>query len=76
MNLYLIEQDENNGYDTYDAFVVAAKDDDAARNYHPGKWGEKYSTWASDPKHVRVTLIGKAGKGVEVGRILGSFNAG
>jgi len=47
MNIYLLEQDLNNGYDTYDSCVVAAINETAARNTHPssfvthvkdGKW--------------------------------------
>jgi len=58
MNLYLISQDLNNNYDTYDSAVVAAKSEDDARKIHPtgfvthikdGLWmgtrgGEEYET--------------------------------
>jgi len=30
MNLYLLEQDENEGYDTYDSMIIAAKSDSDA----------------------------------------------
>ena len=52
MNLYLISQDENIGYDTYDSAVVAAKSEKDARTIHPseyvthvtdGKWMGTYS---------------------------------
>jgi len=35
MKLWLISQDVNNDYDTYDCAVVAAVDEDAARHTHP-----------------------------------------
>ena len=80
MNLYLISQDENTDYDTYDSAIVAAENDKEAVNIHPdgynGKWSGKYSTWASSPSNVSSKLIGKAGKSVEKGIVLASFNAG
>ena len=50
MKLFLISQSENNGYDTYDSAVVAAKDEEAARRTHPSaygeyKWFEKHNSW-------------------------------
>ena len=39
MNIYLISQDKNNGYDTYDSAVVFAESEEEARLIHPG--GEK-----------------------------------
>ncbi len=36
MNIYLVEQSDNNGYDTYDSFVCVAKSEGNARNIHPG----------------------------------------
>lgn len=38
MNLYLISQSANGGYDTFDSCVVAAKDELAARLTHPNNW--------------------------------------
>lgn len=35
MKLFKIEQSKNDGYDTYDCAVVAAKDADEARLIHP-----------------------------------------
>lgn len=35
MNLYLIWQDENNDYDTYDSAIVCAKSGDEAVKIHP-----------------------------------------
>jgi len=79
MNLYLLEQAENNDYDTFDAMVVAAETKENAKAIRPdGKrmeWGDKYSTWASDPSYVTAIFIGTGDH--ESGEIiLASFNAG
>lgn len=42
MNIYLLKQKQNNGYDTYDSCVVIANNADEARKIHPGgSHGEK-----------------------------------
>jgi hypothetical protein len=78
MNLYLISQNENRDYDTYDSAIVAAVDEDAARNTHPGgAWRQRYDTsWCKSPEAVNVELIGVAAEGIEPGVVLASFNAG
>ncbi len=80
MNLYLLSQDENTDYDTYDSVVVAAKDENEARLIHPdgdnAEWGCRYPAWASSPEKVTVTKIGKASDDVQLGVVLASFNAG
>jgi len=52
MNIYLVRQVLNNGYDTYDSMVVAAPSEEIARKIHPspfvthysnGKWMGTYS---------------------------------
>ena len=35
MNLYLLQQEENRGFDTYDALVVAAESEDDAIRIYP-----------------------------------------
>ena len=76
MNLYLISQDTNNDYDTYDSAVVAAESEDIAQTIHPGN-----KAWAAmpdwtDAENVSVELIGIAKEGTEQGVICASFNAG
>jgi len=76
LNLYLIYQYLNNGYDTYDSAVVAAESDGDARSIHPSgydKWA--YDTWCK-PDQVKVTIIGKAEDNMKRGVICASFNAG
>ena len=83
MNLYLVEHPkkaEGVGYDVYDSFVCAAKDEQAARMTYPGDWmgdwgGESGSCWCS-ASEASVSLIGKAAKGTLAGVICASFNAG
>jgi len=79
MNLYLLTQNVNRGYDTHDSIVVAALDEEQARNTQPWgntEWGNTYSSWAYNPDDVKVSLIGKATEKIEAGVILASFNAG
>lgn len=84
MNLYLISQEANNDYDTYNAAIVCAPNELAARNTHPnGKtimdkedWEDRYSGWCSSIEHVTAQYIGKAAKGAKPGVVLASFNAG
>jgi hypothetical protein len=78
MKLWLISQDENSGYDTYDSAIVAAETEDVARNTHPGggNWSETFGSWASKPDLVKVRLIGDAVPGIEAGVWCASFNAG
>ena len=70
MKLYVISQEENKDYDTFDSMVVAAETPTKARKIHPG-YG-----WTSDYKNVTVKYIGEAKAGTEEGVILASFNAG
>lgn len=48
MNLYLVHQNSESGYDTYDSFVVSAPDEETARRTHPeGEciWYEEEQQW-------------------------------
>ena len=84
MNLYLISQTENEGYDTYDSAVVYAETAEQARMIHPdGKkeWDGtvRPNTWSNtwcDDKHVKVELIGKAASVSLCAVVCASFNAG
>ena len=84
MNLYLISQDENRDWDSYDSAVVCAESEDEAREIHPSghsdPWTPLYpgttGTWASSPDNVSVELIGEAESSIEKGVVLASFNAG
>jgi hypothetical protein len=86
LNLYLISQSANNDYDTYDAAVVCAENEDDAKSIHPGNYKEEvplgdgtrdadYGTWTCR-ENVRAELIGAALNNAERGVVLASFNAG
>ena len=79
MNLYLISQDKNDDYDTYDSAVVIAENEHKARLTHPSgrEWNGKESingSWV-DSKLVIVELIGES-IAETPGVVCASFNAG
>ena len=45
MKLWLISQDVNSGYDTYDSAVVAAETEEEARGIYPDNWGSNTKIW-------------------------------
>lgn len=87
MKLWLIWQNKNNEYDTYDSAVVAAETEQAARMMHPGRFssenydkpwdgkGYDYSGWV-DAEDVNVEYLGEAKEGQLADVICSSFNAG
>ena len=79
MNLYLISQTENEGYETYDSAVVCAETEAEAQRIHPQygeKWDGKANGWC-DAKQVKGRLIGIAAPWLESGKVIcASFNAG
>jgi len=78
MNLYLLEQDVNDDYDTYDAIVVAAENEADAIKIKPQEFYNKQACidrWAL-PEEIKCTLIGVASENIKAGVILASFNAG
>lgn len=78
MKLFLLTQDVNDDFDTYDACVVAAATEAEARVTMPRK-SERYPAtldqWTT-PEKVTVKYIGEAAKDVAEGVICASFNAG
>lgn len=81
LNLYFISQSERDDYDTYDSAIVAAKTPQEAKLIRPDhyQWDNietKYPSWATDPKNVKVKLIGIATPKTKKGVVLASFNAG
>jgi hypothetical protein len=66
LNLYLLKQRWNTGYETYDSCVVAARTEAEARAMHPSgspRDEADRGDWAA-PEHVEVTLLGTAGHAV------------
>lgn len=84
MKLFKLSQDVNDGYDTFDSVIVAAENEDDARNIHPQDnmfsdlphWDDNYPVWCERPDQVTVEYIGEARPDLPKGIILGSFNAG
>ena len=87
--LYHVTQEENTDYDTFSDMVVAAYSKKDAAKIHP--YGDVYGvlnedgnnawnycfSWASSPKRVNVTKIGKASKNItQPDVICVSFHAG
>lgn len=76
MNIYLISQNKNNGYDTYDSFVVYARDEYSARTIFPlDKDEDIYGPWVKNIEDIQVKYIGSCDRVTEEGVILRSFNA-
>jgi len=83
MNIYLLEQDTNNDYDTYDSCIVASESKGSAQHILPDKeymswdkdtgmcWG-----WANSIDDVNVTFIGTTNLHEEGEVLCFSFNAG
>ena len=87
MKLWLLSQNENNGYDTYDSCVVAAETESDAVRIHPYSrwlqegdgllWEDEFPTWAKTPQTVKAKYIGEAAEGITAGEVIcASFNAG
>lgn len=81
--MYFVGQSENDNYDTFDSFVVAAPDEKTAMHTHPsGKWEPIWSerSWVKESEVeelVYVRLIGVASAEYErVTIICSSYNAG
>jgi len=79
MKLFLITQEENHEYDAYDSAVVAAPDEETARQMDPGNgkpmsWGSEF--WCSGPEHVNVKYLGIAVSSIKRSVICASFNPG
>jgi len=90
MNIYKLEQSQNNDYDTYDSAIVAAPNEASARLMVPGYdtqeqwkayWERVKETlysyeWAGAPECVQVSFLGVAAPGTTQSILLASFNAG
>lgn len=83
--LYLISQDLNCGYDTYDSAVVVATSEAEAKKIAPGVYflnsnylrNDIEHDWVISPKKVTATMIGIANDVIPCGAIIcASYNAG
>jgi hypothetical protein len=87
MNLYLISQEVNNDYDTYDSAIVCAKNGDEAKEIHPDGYlsikdwpfidtdKDDLGSWAKI-ENVKVKLVGLADKNIKKGVVCASFRTG
>ena len=83
MNIYLIWQDVNYGYDVFDSAVVIAESIDDAKSIHPGGGATAtsyddlaaYEDWCIQSE-VQVKEIGVIFEGQKRGVVCASFNAG
>ena len=80
--IYLISQNENTDWDTYDSAVVVAPDVKTAQRIHPmglkwmdTSWENGMTDWCSSPDEVQVKFIGTASKDLEIGVICASYNS-
>ena len=77
--LWLISQDVERGYDTYDSAVVAAYTEAEARATHPSgdnsRFGEHFPTWAPQD-FVQVTRIGRADPTISPGVVCAADGSG
>lgn len=78
IGLWLVTQDQNNDYYTYDSFVCAAASEQDAKDTHPlGRWDETYCWAQRGSEKIKAKKIGSTVPGdTEPGVWLASFNAG
>jgi hypothetical protein len=85
LNIYHVEQDLYNGYDTYSDFVIICETEEEARNTSPDgyelketKSENRYGCWVSKEEvdKVKVTLIGRTTEDAIKGIVCNSFHAG
>ena len=82
MNIYLITQKHNNGWDTFDSAVVLAKTKAEAILTHPDEYkkdwdgtDDEYGAWV-EAALVTCYKIGVADDGLSAQVLCSSFNAG
>lgn len=80
MKIYLLTQNDNNGYDTFDSIIVCAKNCADAKTIDPYDKqfieNEPWGDWAKKSSSIICKEIGTANKLQKRGVILASFNAG
>lgn len=74
MNIYYISQNVNNEWDTYESAVVAAPDENTARNMHPSGDDDYTTEMWCEPKDVIVKYLGEAAEGIAQGVICAEFS--
>jgi hypothetical protein len=69
VKLYLLEKLINTDYAGYNALVVAAENEEQAKDISPVE-GSSPIYWVSDPRDIRATYLGEAADGIEHGLIV------
>ena len=67
--LYLITQNVNFKYDTYDSAVVVAYSKALARKIEPSEYAIEWHQWA-EPKDVNVQYLGKASSRLKINEVI------
>lgn len=81
MNIYLLTQDVNVDWDTYDSAIVCAESEAEAVKFHPdgtffdSMWLATYD-WVKMPSDVKCQKIGVADESIEKGVILDVYFPG
>ncbi len=75
MKIYLLEQDEVNGWDTFDNCVICAEDEQTAKELSILELSYGWVKLAQIDK-INIEYIGEAKEGSEKGVVCSSFNAG
>lgn len=80
MKIYLLEQFENNGWDTYSDCVVVAESEADAKTIHPAdkpfEACKEWRDWAYSTDAIKVTEIGTPNENQKRGVVCASFHAG
>ena len=80
MKLYLLHQNDNNNYDTYDSILVCAENEAEAKTItltgHLFEESEEYTEWARKASAITCKEIGEANGEQTRGVIIASYNAG
>lgn len=79
MKIYLLTQNQNTWYDTYDSCVICAENEDEAKNILPNwePFGEdQWSAWAYTKEWITCEEIWECNNNQKKWVICASFNAG
>ncbi len=79
MKLYLVRSHRELGYDSFDSMVVAAGDEEEARNIHPEDRGwpdDDWGVWVNHSERVELNVSYVGETELKRGVVLASFNAG
>jgi len=83
MKIYLLAQNKNKEYNTYDSCIVCAENAEDAKTIHPDgslysqpPIGTTYTYWAFTADDISCVEIGEANENQKRGVLLASFNSG